>query len=323
MRARRLLKYFTGLMVLAIVVAVSIAVGWKMADQRSYAAHNRYPLLDPSVNNPSVHQEIINFDPLRQNLKAYLARLNVDHSLYFEYLPNGINIRDGDDNVSQAASLIKAPLVMDLYKLAEQGKLNLDNQSTVEPVDINTDPLYGNPTGLKAGDKISLRQAAQITLKYSDNTTLNVIKDRILPLVDSTSDSFRSLDLSYTVGGLADNEQLSISARSYASVLKCLYYACFNTPQDSTQIITYLMNSADPNRLAAGVPAGIKVAHKVGSGGAPAQSDCGIIYYPAKPYLICLMFFKISNSTASAQVDSYFKTVSQMIYQYIANTGGS
>ncbi|MBW4061793.1 serine hydrolase [Candidatus Saccharibacteria bacterium] len=310
------IKSLAATLVAAALVGGGFILGHdhQTSTQKPLTSAAPYSLLDPSVSDSATHPEIINFDPLRQNLKLYLAGLNVSHSLYFEYLPNGVNIRDGDDNTSQAASLLKTPLVMDLYKLAEQGKISLDNVSTVNPVDLDADPVYGNPTHLRIGDKLTLRQAAQITLKYSDNTTLSLIKDRIIPIIDSSSDSFRSLDLTLTFGSLATNQQVAISSRSYASILKCLYYACFNSPDDSTQIITDLFGSSELNRLVAGVPTDIKVAHKVGSGSTSAQSDCGIIYDPGKPYLVCLMLFNIPSTT---NVNPYFQHVSQMIYDYV------
>jgi beta-lactamase class A len=318
MRAANLKKVIIPLAILVIVGGGAYALG----TQDSHAlvgatsvSTNPFPLLDPSVSDSENQLAIINFDPLRQSLLTYLSSLNVSHSFYFEYLPDGITIRDDEDSTSEAASLLKTPLVMDLYKLSEQGKINLSDEQTVEPVEIDPDPTYGNPTHLKAGDRITLKEAAQITLNDSDNTGLNIIKSAILPLVDNTSDSFLSLDLAYTVGGLANNQQITISARSYSSILTCLYFSCFDTPQDSSQILNSLVGSNEPNRLAAGVPSTIRVAHKVGSGGATAQSDCGVFYFPHKPYLVCLMFF---NIPAADNPDPYFQHVSKMIYDYIA-----
>jgi beta-lactamase class A len=314
MRVRKVLKIVGVLLCAAVVATASVITGWKIADQHNYKARHLYPLLDPSVSNPEAHPEVVNFDPLRQDLKKYLGSLKMQHSFYFEYLPNGVSIRDGDENNSQAASLLKTPLVMDLYKLAEQGKVNLDGQSTIQPVFIDTDPNWGNPTHLKVGDTITLRQAADIALKHSSNTALNVLKDRLEPLVDKDSDSFRSLDIAYTTDSDPNNPHAVISSRSYSSILKCLYYACFNNANDSTQILKELIDSAAPQRLAAGVDPSVKVAHKIGSGGYENQSDCGIVYYPNKPYMLCLMFFNVPQS---AKTDPYFQHVSKMIYDYI------
>jgi len=318
-RRGKLVLSLIGITVILALVTGGVVAGWRIADKRNYNAANAYPLLDPSVSEPGIHQEIINFDPLRQKLKQYLSGLNISHSFYFEYLSNGVNIRDGADQVSTAASLMKTPVVMDLYKLAEVGKLKLDDKVSVKAADINTDNDYGDPTHLKAGDKLSLRSAAQITLQDSDNTTLNVIKDKILPLLNNNTDSIQSLDITYSLtGDNPGNEQVNISARSYSSVLKCLYYACFLGPNDSSQLLNYLSGSVEHNRLMAGVGQGIRVAHKVGSS-ATTQSDCGIIYYPGKPYLICLMFF--GQSVDNSNSDGYFQYVSRTIYNYLVTLG--
>jgi len=313
------LKLTSVLIVALTLTGAGVAAGWHVANQHDYAAYHKFPLLDPSVNDPNVHQEIINFDPLRQTLKAYLASLNVQHSLYFEYLPNGTNIRDGDDNISQAASLMKTPIVMDLYKLAELGMINLDQPVTVTQDEISTDPEFGNTTGLKPGDKITLRHAAEITLHNSDNTAFAVIGNSIRPLLKNNTDSVQNLDITFsTNGNKPGNEQVLISSRSYSSILKCLYYSCFNSPQDSTTMINFLSDSSDSHRLMAGVEgSGVRVAHKVGSSPV-SQSDCGIIYYPKRPYLVCLMLFNIPSGT---NVDQYFEQVSQTIYDYVASIG--
>lgn len=321
MRGKKVTKYLAITSCAIILVGVGIFIGRGNAKENKITEAqpaNKYPLLDSAVSNPSLHQEVINFDPLRQDIKKYLADLNVSYSFYFEYLPNGINIRAGDDIISRAASLMKTPLVMDLYKLAEQGKINLDSETTVQPVFIDEDKEYGNPSNLKVGDKVTLRKAAEMTLRDSDNTALNIIKDRIMPVVDKGSDSFHSLDLTYTIKDEGGLDEVSISSRSYSSILKCLYYSCFNTPEDSTTILEFLIDSADPNRLVSGVDASTKVAHKVGSSTADTQSDCGIIYYPKKPYIVCLMFFNIDKND---KVNSYFKRVSTMVHDYIKTTG--
>lgn len=315
----RFWRYGLGLLTLVILLAAAVTVGWKAANHRDYIEEHNYPLLDPSVGDPDVRQEIINFDPLRQNLNTYLAGISYSHSFYFEYLPNGANIRDGADEASIAASLMKTPVVMDLYKQAEAGNLSLDQIITVKQNDLSNDLLYGNPTQLKAGDTISLRKAAQITLKQSDNTTLNIVKNKVLPLLNDETDAIQSLDITYNItGNNLGNEQVNISAGSYASILKCLYYACFLNPVDSQTILDQLSGSAEHGRIMAGVPPGIRVAHKVGSS-LPAQSDCGIVYYPGKPYLMCLMFF--GSSVTDTGTDTYFKHVSQELYRYVSSSG--
>ena len=83
-------------------------------------------------------------------------------------------------------------------------------------------------------------------------------------------------------------------------------------------MIKYLTNSVEQTRLMAGVGQGISVAHKVGSS-TTSQSDCGIVYYPEKPYLVCLMFLNLTPAN-DTNIDPYFQNVSQMIYDYVAKS---
>jgi len=282
---------------------------------------NPFPLLDTSVNDNSVQQDIINFDPLRQNIKQYLASLNIPHSFYFEYLPNGVNIRDGEDQTTIAASLMKTPIVMDLYSLAEAKKLDLRQTTTIEQDDINNDPEYGNPAGLSpsdltVGQTITYKQAAYLALHDSNNTAIDIVKRIINPLLTSDTDVVSSLDVAYTnTGSDPSTRVFQISARSYGSIMKCLYYSCFLNPKDSQEVLTDLIGSAGQNELAAGVPSGVQVAHKIGSA-QNRQSDCGIVYQPKQPYLVCTMFFPGQQTTA-IDTSPYFQKISKMISDYV------
>lgn len=279
---------------------------------------NPYPLLDAGVSNQNIKQGIINFDPLRKDVKQYLAGLNIPHSFYFEYLPNGVDIRDGENQTTVAASLLKTALVMDLYKLAEAKKLNLEDKITVQANDISNDNEYGDPSGIMAGQTLTYKQAAYLALHNSDNTAINLVKRAIEPVISDGNEVILNLDISYDVDSKDSSQRiLQISARSYSSILKCLYYSCFLNPVDSQQILTNLIGSEGTDKLLAGLPSNIQVAHKIGSAG-NKQSDCGIIYQPQKPYLVCLMFFPADNSS-DGNTAPYFQKVSKMISDYITS----
>jgi beta-lactamase class A len=78
--------------------------------------------------------------------------------------------------------------------------------------------------------------------------------------------------------------------------------------------------------LVAGVPNNIKIAHKFGerkfnNTGETQLHDCGIIYAPKTPYLLCVMT-KTNNNIDSAS--NVIKKISQTVYQKITqNNQGS
>jgi len=71
--------------------------------------------------------------------------------------------------------------------------------------------------------------------------------------------------------------------------------------------------------LVGGLPEGIKVAHKFGERGYEESGvkqfhDCGIIYYPDKPYLLCVM----TRGDDFNALQGMVRQVSQTVYQTVS-----
>jgi hypothetical protein len=86
----------------------------------------------------------------------------------------------------------------------------------------------------------------------------------------------------------------TLTTRGYASLFRLLYNASFLNAEMSDKILKWLAESDYQTGLRAGVPKGVKVANKFGErsfkgGGVKQLHDCGIVYYPSNPYLICIM----------------------------------
>ena len=85
-------------------------------------------------------------------------------------------------------------------------------------------------------------------------------------------------------------------------------------PADSEEILTELINTHDTTRIAAGVPKGVAVPTKIGSFSNQSQSDCGIIYEPNRPFMICILIFN-----GAQDADHYFSDLSKLAYNYVHN----
>jgi beta-lactamase class A len=304
----------------AIFVGLSLVLGTLYLHTRSTLKHttqNQYPLLAKRLFLEKSSDIVVNFEPLRKDVKSYLASTGLTYSFYFEYLFTGTNIRIGENNKLVGASLMKIPIVMDLYKAAEQGKIDLNKNVTV-PKDsgeaFSKDLQYGNQMHLKAGDQISLRKAAKIALVESDNTAAYTVFEATKDLLPADDQAINNLGVETRVGELDQGKYALIDARSYSTFLKCLYFSCFLSLEDSQEILNHLTVATDRNRIPAGVPKEIKVAHKFGSFSDVTQSDCGIVYAPNHRYVLCLML-DADDKTASRHI----KKVSEMVYDYIAN----
>lgn len=306
---------FLKLVAVLMIAIVSLIIGWQLNGRLSKQSADNQPSAEFSllanriqVDNPN--EIIINFTDLRASLKKYYSENNLEGSLYFEYLPTGTSIRVDGDNPQVAASLMKLPVAMLLYKTAEDGKINLDKEITLKSEWLNSD--YGSLYKKGAGHKLTLREAAKIMLVESDNTALTAITMSLESVAVDADNPLSFLDLDYKQN---QDSTVSISARSYASFLKCLYLSCYLNPHDSQEILTNLSVTKFNTRLRSGIPNNITVAHKVGSFGDQSQSDCGIIYLNKRNYLLCVMV----NGPENSITDKHIATLSRLVFDYVDN----
>lgn len=300
-----------GLLAMFIIgFTLSKAITAPPATSGNTAQAAKYNLLSRRVLSDSPNDTLLNFVPLRKTIQDKLSSLNVPYSFTFEYLPTGTTIRSGDGQEMVGASLIKLPVVMDLYRLAETSKLNLDEVQTLTPDVLNDQ--FGTLYQRGAGTKLTLREAAKYALAESDNTAILTIQKRLRDFTMNTN-ALEAVDADYDAGA----GQVLINSKSYASVLKCLYYACYINRDDSQEILGYLTQSDFSAGIAKPVEQPIKVAHKIGvEANKLSQSDCGIIYLPKRPYLLCIMV-----GLPLDQADILMSGLSSTVYDYLTKSG--
>lgn len=306
-------KYKIPLSVLCLAIAIvsSFFAGQWYSGVRvdeQMASHN---LLAKRLFLTQPNDILVNFEPLRATLRTDLAYYDGKMSLYFEYLPTGTSIRQGDANRIVAASLLKVPAVMELYKLSAQGRVNLNDRISLKKEWLDSN--YGDLYMKGAGYTTTIRELAKITLEKSDNTALNAIQSVVKERATAnTTNAYDALDVDHNAND--DQQNLTMTARSYASFLKCLYFACYNTIDSSQELMTYLDHSTEGEAGMIGkyIPNTVSIAHKIGIAGNEAQSDCGIIYVPNRNYLLCIMLDeeKVRGGEVIAQT-------SKTVYDYV------
>ncbi|MFZ2494810.1 MAG: serine hydrolase [Candidatus Saccharimonadales bacterium] len=252
---------------------------------------------------------LVNFEPMRADLRKDLAYYDGKVSLYFEYLPTGTSMRFGDTNQLVAASLLKVPVVMELYRLAEMDKIALDDEVTIKQEWL--DDGYGELYKKGAGQTLTLRELVELTLEQSDNTALNAIQSIVDEHDDDkTKSAYDSLDVDFGT----DRESLAMSARAYASFMKCLYFACYLSADSSQEIMSYLTKSTygSTGRIGKYIPDSVPIAHKIGVAGNSVQSDCGIVYVPNRNYILCIMLDEEQDRGGEA-----IAQISKKVYDYV------
>lgn len=272
----------------------------------------QYSYLSADVLTDNPNDILINFVPLRKTLQDRFSTIgSTKQSFYFEYLPDGTSIRIGADQQLTAASLIKVPLAMNLFKAAELHRIDLDKPMAVTQSEL--DNAYGSLWQRGPGFNLTLRQAAQYALEESDNTATHFIFDHMQNVLSYEEQSLARLDVDQNV----DNGQAVITARGYSSVLKSLYFSSYLEKKDSQEMLGYLTKSAETERLAKQLPSSVKVAHKNGVYNTDdnwAESDCGVVYVPRRPYILCVMV-----GLPQDQANKFIADVSKDVYDFVSN----
>lgn len=273
----------------------------------------KYPLLATRILYENPVDVLINFLSLRSDLKNEVAPWGDTFGMYFEYLPTGTSIDINGTTQFHAASLFKTPVVMAYYHTRERLNEQDNPVATLEPQDL--DSQFGNLWRKGAGYKLPLSEAVKIALEDSDNTAAKVLV-RYIGTVDFEA-VYQGLDINLDV----DKQGAVLTPKSYSSILKALYFSSVLKKEDSQIILNYLANTSFPDKLEAGVPSGVTVAHKIGdfnlNDNDPTNdvySDCGIVYVPRRPYLLC-MISRTDEQTARVRMQD----ISKIIYDYVSS----
>lgn len=303
------LGLFIGFVSSSYIIGKNSANNTQNNSASNQVEEKKYDLLAKRLFVDNPNDPKINFAPLREQIKSYSVNNNLVGSIYFEYLPTGTSIRVDGDNTLVGASLMKLPAAMEFYKAVELGKVNPDSEITLtkEMLDNNYGELYKKGEGYS----LTLKEAARIMLEESDNTALKAVATSMDGKVPQDQSPFSYVDVTALQN---PDDTISISARSYSSFIKCLYFSCYNSKQDSQEILESLTKTPFDDRIKAGIAStDIKVAHKIGSFAQDTQSDCGLVYYPNRNYVICIML----KGAETADTDRHIAEISKLAFEYV------
>jgi beta-lactamase class A len=222
-------------------------------------------------------------DRMKKNLEVE------DVSVYYRDLNNGPIFGINEFAEFAGASLMKVPVMISYLKLAEGNPDLLKNKIVFDPqkhVLQNYSQMLDPPSPLIEGESYDISSLIGKMIIDSDNQASSML------LFDHPEiDIIRVLrDMGVKV--VIRNDTAFISVRDYASVFRILYNSTYLPRSLSSAALDILARSKFDDGLLAGVDRGVPVAHKFGertNEDVNQLHDCGIVYYPGRPYLLCIM----------------------------------
>lgn len=237
-------------------------------------------------------------------------------SVYYRDLNNGPWFGINEKEYFSPASLIKVPVLIAYLKEAE------NDPSILEKKIINTKTFDYNKQNIIPTQTLELEKEYTIEdlinrmIIYSDNAAYELLLDNIDNI--KIFNVYKDLDVDISKAE-KDPDGNIITVKDYSSFFRILFNASYLNEKMSEKALTILSKSQYYKGLVAGVPENITIAHKFGERQfLPSKEkqlhDCGIVYLPKKPYLICIM----SRSTDFDKATNFIKQTSKLVYNNIS-----
>lgn len=217
-----------------------------------------------------------------------------------------------------AASTMKVPVLLELFRQAEAGLFTLEDtleirttfrsiadgsEYALSPEDDSETALYG-----EVGRGVALRELARRMIVRSSNLATNLLIERL------TADSIQATLARLGAGGMrvlrgvedgpAYRRGLNntTTAHGFARVLEAIARCEVTSRAACDEMLEILSAQEDRRRIPAGLPPGVRVAHKTGWITA-VYHDGGIVYPQARaPYVLVILTRGIADTARSTQV---------------------
>lgn len=211
--------------------------------------------------------------------------------VYYRDLSNGRWFALGANEVFEPASLMKVPILISILRDADRNPDILKRRVRFNtPQDLTSLQKIKPPDLMKPGNFYSVDDLLFRMIAYSDNNATYLLEDIVNPLTREELFSDLNVESPYRY----PDKTVYVSVDKYASFFRVLYNSSYLSEQMSEKAMKYLAASTFKEGLVAGVPTDVVVAHKFGERGDNQDhnkylSDCGIVYFPRHPYLLCVM----------------------------------
>lgn len=273
------------------------------------------PLLECEVAEGLLDAHKENFrDDLVQYIDTLKRQRNIsDVAVYFRDLNNGPTFGVDDQKEFFPASLLKVPVMMAYYHLAEQNPSILRTEIPhMADKDFGITPTIVPRERIEIGQVYTVEELIRRMIVFSDNQALVLLTER-LPLSEMQS-LFSMLGVGDDV--LIDGNS-KLTVKEYAGFFRILFNSSYLSRASSEKALTLLSTTDYYDALPAGVPEEVIVSHKFGEAGTGTHErqlhDCGIVYFPDHPYLTCIMTRGENVETLKTTI----RDISKFIYEKI------
>ena len=288
----------------SIILSILLWIGGNLAN-KSFSFNLKLPIGKTNIITPSptlipTQTTKIN-DERETKILGLTSKLKGEYGVFTYNLTAKNSYAFNAGEIFTAASLMKLPVILTLYQEAEAGRLDLETKYLLQQSDKRggAGSLQSKPNGTT----YTYRKLAEFMGQLSDNTAYAVLR-RILgdQKIQQTIDNL-GMNKTSLINDETTPEDMGLFFRK-------LYSGSIVTREHRDEILSFLTDTAYEDRIPKGVPAGIKVAHKIGNE-VNVISDAGIVF-ASKPFVIVIMSEEILEKEALETLPK----ITQIIWEF-------
>lgn len=269
-------------------------------------------------------------DKLKQDIEKELQQTEGKFAVAFVDLTTDTRIYLNAHENFHAASTMKTPVMVEVFKQAAEGKLSMndsllvknefrsivDNSAFSLRVQDDSEPeLYR-----QLGKKKSIYQLVYDMIIASSNLATNLVIEKVDAQNVTTTMRMLGLENIQVLRGVEDGKAFeqglnnTVTAYDLALLYEKMAREELVSPEASRQMIKVLMDQRFKEIIPARLPAEVKVAHKTGSI-TGVRHDSGIVFLPdGRKYVLVLLSKEMPDEEKGTAA---MASISEMVYKHV------
>lgn len=267
---------------------------------------------------------------LETDVRARIAASGAEVGFYYRNPATGDSLLFNPDLRMHAASMMKVPVMIQLYRDADTGRLALDDSVTIvnefasiadgsryrlDPEDDSEETLYE-----RVGERVTVRELIELMITLSSNLATNILIELAEPRRVTQTMRALGADSILVLRGVEDlaayerDLNNTTTARDLGVIFTALAEDRAASPAACEEMLDILSHQEFNEGIPAGLPRAVQVAHKTGfitgishDGGVVALED-------GTRYVLVVLTRGIQDA---AQADALIADLSRMVYRHV------
>jgi beta-lactamase class A len=252
----------------------------------------------------------VSFHPLVPELLFIITNdVKGHYSLYLEDLNSGSALGINDTDRYNGWSLLKVAVMTTVMKKVQLETVALDQDIILSEAEAKAYSHIHQPG--EPGDRVTVMALLERLIRYSDNTASMALA-RVFT-AEEFQHTLQTLGMPTAPPGKPRNTIPQFSPREFSNMLRGLYYPGYLKKPFCDIALALMSGTAYDSQIRSSLPGTVRVAHKVGFNAAHGEfHDCGIVFVPGRPYILCIM----STGGSREEADQVIPALSKKAYEF-------